>query len=400
MSLAFGRPQLSIPGPSIFPDRVLNAMHRAAPNIYEGEIIDLTARIKTDLQDVARTKGEALIYIANGHGGWEAALSNIVNRGDVILSLETGRFTFGWAEMARDLGAEIETIDFGTNTSIDPQRVEDHLRADSAGRIKAILAVHTDTASGVRNDIRALRAAIDAAGHPALLMIDCIASLACEPFEMDHWGVDIMVAGSQKGLMTPPGLAFNFVNDKAIAARKSCTQTTGYWDWTMRLDPEIYYMNFYGTAPTHHLYGLGVALDILLREEGLEAAWRRHDILAGAVWAAIAAWGKGGSIRCNVADPGMRSTAVTSVLIDPEFAEPLRNWTDSQCGLTLGVGLGLDNDLNARAPGLFRIGHMGHLNPPMILGALATIDTGLKALNIPHGAGAIEAATGHIAGLI
>ena len=400
MSLSFGRTQLSIPGPSMFPDRVLNAMHQAAPNIYAGPIVELTARIKRDLQAVARTKAEALIYIANGHGGWEAALSNVVNPGDRMLALATGRFTKGWVEMAERLGADVEIMDFGTDAGIDPQAVEDQLRADKGHEFTAVLAVQTDTASSVSNDIAALRRAMDAAGHPALLMVDCIASLACEPFEMDEWGVDVMVAASQKGLMTPPGLAFNFVNDKARAARARCTQTTGYWDWTMRLNPEIYYMNFYGTAPTHHLFGLGEALDILLREEGLEAAWARHDILARAVWAAVEAWGAGGNIRCNVGSPHERSRAVTAILTDTEDAERLRDWTDRMCGVTLGVGLGLHDARGSNTPGLFRIGHMGHLNPPMLFGTLATIDAGLKALNIAHGAGAMEAATAVVANAV
>ena len=397
MSLAYGRDILSIPGPSMIPDRVLQAMHRPAPNIYEGDLIDLTTRIKTDLAEVARTKGDALIYIANGHGGWEAALSNIVNRGDKLLALSTGRFTKGWIEIAKPLGAVVEEIDFGTNAPIDPQQIEDALRADKAHDIKAVITVQTDTASSVKNDIKALRAAMDAAGHPALLMVDCIACLACDEFQMDDWGVDVTVSACQKGLMTPPGLAFNHINEKAWEARQRCDQTTGYWDWTMRRKPDVYYMNFYGTAPTHHLFGLGTALDMILCDEGLTNVWARHQTHAEAVWAAIDAWGTEGQVSCNVADRGARSTAVTSVFTGDHNADDLRSWCQSEAGLTLGINLGLSALGSARESGMFRIGHMGHLSPPMILGTLATIDAGLKALNIPHGRGAIDAASAVIA---
>ncbi len=397
MSLAYGRDILSIPGPSMIPDRVLQAMHRPAPNIYEGDLIELTARIKTDLQAVARTKGEAIIYIANGHGGWEAALSNVVNRGDKLLALSTGRFTKGWIEIAKPLGAIVEELDFGTNAAIDPQRVEDALKADTSHDIRAVITVQTDTASSVKNDIAALRQALDAAGHPALLMVDCIACLACDEYHMDDWGVDVTVSACQKGLMTPPGLAFNHISEKAWEARQRCTQTTGYWDWTMRRTPDVYYMNFYGTAPTHHLFGLGTALDMILREEGLPNTWSRHNTHARAVWAAIDAWGKDGPMACNVPVKAARSAAVTTVSTGDHDADGLRAWCQQQAGLTLGINLGLAELGAARQKGMFRIGHMGHLSPPMILGTLATIDAGLKALNIPHGGGALDAAAHEIA---
>ena len=368
MSLAFGRAAHSVPGPSVFPDRVLNAMHRIAPNIYEGELIELTARIKRDLQTVAATTGEALIYIANGHGGWEAALSNIVEPGDKLLFLVTGRFALGWSEVAARLGAEVELMDFGTAAAADPQALEDRLRADNAHEIRAVLICQTDTASSVRNDVAAIRQAIDAAGHPALFCVDCIASLACEPFEMDAWGVDVTISGSQKGLMTPPGLAFNHISQKAWEARKRVTRTTAYWDWTMRRDPEIFYMNFFGTAPTSHIFGLGEALDILLREEGLANTYARHEALAKSVWAAVDTWASGGPLTANIDDKSIRSWGMTAIWSGSADADGLRDWCEKEAGLTLGVGLALEANKNIPAQGLFRIGHMGHLSPPMILG--------------------------------
>ena len=301
MSLSFGRDLLAIPGPSVTPDRVLRAMHRAPPNIYEGELIALTERVIADLKRVARTEHSVAIYIGNGHAGWEAALANVLAPGDFALVIATGRFGLGWAEMARRMGVEVEVMDFGFRAPADPERVEARLRADGGRRIKAVLTVQTDTASSVRNDVPALRAAIDAAGHPALLMVDCIACLGCDVFEMDAWGVDVMVAACQKGLMTPPGVAFTWHGPKAEAARVD--PRSSYWDWGPRIRPDAYYKLFCGTAPTHHLYGLREALAMILDEEGLERTWARHATFAGAVWAAVEAWGAGGALALNIADP-------------------------------------------------------------------------------------------------
>ena len=227
MTLSRGRDVLAIPGPSIVPDRVLNAMHRAAPNIYEGELIEMTATVVADLKRLAGTAGEAVIYIGNGHAVWEAAIANILRPGEKALVLATGRFGLGWAATARQMGIDAEVMDFGFGLAIDPARVEARLRADAAREIRAVLAVQTDTASSVRSEIASLRAALDAAGHPALLAVDCIACLACDRFEMDAWGVDVMVAACQKGLMTPPGLAFTFQGARAMAERVRCPSP--YW---------------------------------------------------------------------------------------------------------------------------------------------------------------------------
>ena len=397
MSLSHGRPYLAIPGPSVMPDRVLAAMHRPSPNIYAGDLIDLTHSLMPDLKAVARTKHKATIYIGNGHAVWEASLANVINPGDKVLVPATGRFGIGWAEMAERLGAEVEILDFGKSSTMDMGQVEDALRADTSHQIKAVLAVHVDTSSSVRNDIPALRAAMDAAGHPALLMADCIASLGCDRFEMDAWGVDVTVTGSQKGLMTPPGMGFVFFNDKAAAQRARVQRVSAYWDWIPRADPEIYYQHFCGTAPTHHLYGLRVALDMLVHEEGVEAAWKRHAALARAVWAAFDAWSTEGDLKLNIADPALRSHAVTAARLPKGNATRLREWCESEAGLTLGIGLGMAEPGDEAWHDFFRIGHMGHVNAQMILAVIATMDAGLKALDIPHGGGACEAATRVIA---
>ena len=298
MSLSNGRAYLAIPGPSVMPDAVLRAMHRASPNIYEGELHDLTRSLIPDLQAVAMTKSKVAIYIGNGHAAWEAALANTLSRGDTVLVLATGPFCIGWGEMAAQMGVHVETLDFGVNAPVDPARVRAYLAADTAHRIKAVLAVHVDTSTSVKNDIAALRAAIDAARHPAMLFADCIASLGCDRFEMDAWGVDVMVAGCQKGLMTPAGISFVWFNAKADAARGDCV--TRYWDWRPRAAPELFHQYFNGTAPTHHLYGLRAALDIMLAE-GLDNVFARHATLARTIWAAFDCWSADGPLHLNVA---------------------------------------------------------------------------------------------------
>ena len=391
MSLSQGRQHLAIPGPSVMPDRVLQAMHQPCPNIYEGGLIEMTHSLIPDLKYVAGTLGNAVIYVANGHGAWEAAVSNILAAGDTVLVLATGRFCVGWGEMASSLGVEVETIDFGGQDTIEFDQVRDHLRADTSGRIKAVMAVHVDTSTSVRNDILALRGAIDASGHNALLMVDCIASLGCDEFRMDDWGVDVMVSACQKGLMTPPGIAFVFFSEKAGAVRNAMERVSAYWDWNPRVEPDNYYKYFCGTAPTQHLLGLREALD-MIREEELPQIWARHEALASAVWAACFAWGQGGPLTMNIADPALRSRAVTALAIGAPSGTRLRCWTEHQAGLTLGIGLNMATLEDPNADGFFRIGHMGHVNAQMIMGTLGSIQAGLIALDIPHGPGGLDAA--------
>ena len=374
------------------PDRVLQAMHQAAPNIYEGALHEMVDGIIPDLKKVAKTSGEVAIYIANGHGTWEAALTNTLSRGDRVLALATGRFVVFWAIMAERLGIEVDLIDFGKSSSIDLNQVEEKLNADHEKSYQAVLVVQTDTASSVRNDIEALSECIRSTGHPALLMVDCMASLACDRFEMDAWGVDLMVAGSQKGLMTPPGLGFMYFNHRVIEARKRADLVTPYWDFLPRINPEVFYEYFYGTAPTHHLFGLREALDMIF-EEGHDQIWARHAKLSQAIWSAFESWGEGSSIRLNIKEPQQRSHSVTSASMDPPHATELRRWTEHKAGVTLGIGLGMADPSDPAYHGFFRVAHMGHVNAHMTLGMLSVIDAGLKALNIPHGEGALEVAS-------
>lgn len=393
MSLDRGRPYLAIPGPSVMPDRVLAAMHRASPNIYAGALPDMVETLRPDLREVAGTTGNVAIYTGNGHAGWEAAICNLFNRGDKALVLASGQFGLSWANAAKGLGVEVEVMDFGRASAADPARVEARLRADRAGEIKAVLVCHVDTASTVRADVPAIRAALNAAGHPALLAVDCIASLGCDEYRMDGWGVDVTVAASQKGLMTPPGLAFLWFSDKAAERTASSDLRTPHWDWRPRAAASEFWQYFHGTAPTHHLYGLREALTMILREEGLDAVWARHERLARSVWAAVEGWGAGNpELRLNVADPAARGRAVTSLRMGAPQATRLRQWTEAKAGVTLGIGLGMGSPEDPGADGWLRVAHMGHVNAHMTLGALAVMEAGMSALGIAHGPGALAAA--------
>jgi alanine-glyoxylate transaminase/serine-glyoxylate transaminase/serine-pyruvate transaminase len=388
MTVGNGRQFLSIPGPTNVPDAVLQAMQRPAMDIYAGEMIGLTDSLQKDLASVFRTEGRVYIYAANGHGGWEAALSNVLSRGQTVLALESGRFAIGWGEMAKMLGVEVEVLPGDWRRAVDPAALQERLRRDmkreGAHAITAILAVQVDTASGVVNDIPAIRRAIDAAGHPALLMVDAVASLGCVPFEMDAWGVDVAMSGSQKGLMTPPGLAFVAANARARKVHETAGLRTRYWDWSFR-EGEVHYQKYCGTPPEHLLFGLRKALDLLLAE-GLEAAIRRHGLLAEATRAAVARWAEGEALAFNIAEPAQRANSVTCVSTPGLDPKPLLKFCRDKCGVTLGVGLGA---LDGKG---FRIAHMGHVNAPMVLGTLGVVEMGLRALGIPHGAGGVQAA--------
>jgi alanine-glyoxylate transaminase/serine-glyoxylate transaminase/serine-pyruvate transaminase len=391
-----GRHYLAIPGPSVVPDRVLNAMHRAAPDIYAGDMAEMAVGIGTDLKVLARTRHHVAIYIANGHGAWEAANANMFSRGDGALALVTGLFGEGWARSAEAMGVRVQRLDFGRCHAVDPAAVESALRADTERRIRVVLMSHVDTTTSVRNDLAAVRTAIDAAGHPALLAVDAVASLGCDKLEMDLWGIDVLVSASQKGLMTPPGLGFVFVSDKAVQMCGDSDWRTPYWDWTPRVYPERFYQRFGGTAPTHHLFGLRVALDMIVHEEGVDAVWRRHAHLARAVWQAFDTWAEGAGrqslIALNVGDSGQRAHGVTTVRFKTPQATQIRQWLQSHAGVTLGVGLGMAPDGDPAADGFFRVAHMGHVNAHMTLGVLAAIESAMNALKIPHGPGGVASA--------
>ncbi len=390
MTLNRGRMLTSMPGPSVIPDRVLNAMHTAMPNIYDGELVETSLSVFEDLSAIARTRAQPFIAVSNGHGAWEMALTNTLSRGDNVLVLESGHFALGWGDQAKVLGAHMEVLHAPDRGAVDPDAVEERLRSDTGHKIKAVLVVQVDTASGVWNDIAAIRRAITAAGHPALYMVDCIASLGCVEYLMDEWGVDVTVGGSQKGLMVPPGLGLVWANDKAMAAHKYADMRTPYWDWTARLADGAHYLRYSGTAPVQHIYAMRTALD-MIADEGLEQIWQRHAVFANAVRTAVDAWSVPGGLECNIVDPAHRSNSTTTIITGSVDAIGLCKICETGAGLVLGIGL---SDFAGRA---FRIGHMGHLNPPMVLGTLATVEAALLAMDAPIGASGATAAAAVIA---
>ena len=264
MVVRAGREFLAIPGPTTMPDEVLRAMHRPALDIYSDEMVQLTDGLLRDLSRLFATKGKSYIYIANGHGAWEAVISNVLSRGDKVLVLESGRFAVGWGNAAAAMGADVEVLKGDWRRAVRPAEVEARLRQDKDHTIKAILVAQIDTASGAVNDIEAIGKAIKSTGHPALFLVDTVASLGCMPFEMDAWGIDVAMSGSQKGLMTPPGLAFCAVNDRALKVHKTAGLRTPYWDWTEREGAE-HYRKYGGTAPIHLLFALRQAIDMIHR---------------------------------------------------------------------------------------------------------------------------------------
>ncbi len=390
-TLRQGRNQLAIPGPSVMPEPVLAAMARPIVNIYADEVAELCFSMIDDLPKVVRTEGEAFVGMSNGHGAWEMALVNTLSRGDRVLVIDTGRFGLAWAGFSRDLGIDVEMVPSNSpRTPVDPAVLADRLEADTDHRIKAVLVCHVDTGSGLRTDLAQIRAAIDSADHPALFFVDGIASVGCERYDMDDVRADVTISASQKGLMVPPGLGFVWASPKAIEAGQRADLVTPYWGWGARRAEGPHYKLFCGTPPMSHLYAMRVALDLLL-DEGMDHVWWRHDVLGGAVRAAVSAWSTLDGIEFQVEDPASRSNAVTGVLTNGIDAVAFRERCESGANLSLGIGMG---DV---APRAFRIGHMGHLNPPMILGTLGTIESVLVSMGHPIGESGVAAAAAHVA---
>ena len=388
--IMIGREFLHAPGPTHIPQQVLNAMNRHPLALADDRLKEIAKSCFEDLKSLFRTQGHVFIYAGNGHGSWEAVLGNICAPGDTVLVPVVGHFAHEWADHARALGIQTEAIEGDWRQGIDPARIEAHLRRDTERRIKAVLAVQVDTATSLSCDVHAVRQAMDAAGHPALLVADAVASLGAMPFEMDAWGVDVAITASQKALMCPPGLAIVAANDKAVQVAQATPRYQRYWDWNTRTGDE-YYTKFCGTMPEHHMFALREALN-LIKARGLDAIFRSQRILSSAVHQAVQAWSQAGAMAFNVTAASERAVTVTTVRtaagIDPDR---LRTYAREKLGLMIAGGLG-------RLGGsTFRIGHMGSINEPMILGCLATLDLALKELGLPHGEGAVQAAIAHLA---
>ena len=366
---------LNTPGPTNVPERVLNAMHRQTLDLSDPDFLDASMSCFEDLKRVFMTDGEIFLYTSNGHGAWEAALMNVLVPGDTVLVPETGNFSNSWSNMTRQLGIEVETIPGDWRRAIDPAKITEALKADTERKIKAVLAIHTETATGVTNDIPACRRAIDEAGHPALLIVDTIASLGTIPYRMDDWGVDITMTASQKGLMMAPGLSMVAANEKAIAAHQARSGSRAYWDWDTRLKAE-HYRKFCGTAREPMVFGLRAALDLIF-EEGLETIFERHRVLGGATRAAVRAWSAAGAVELNCLDEGHFSDGVTTILTREGIdASHFRDVCRDEMLTGLGGGLGA---LSGKA---FRIGHMGDMNAAMLFGALASVEATFEYLDI------------------
>lgn len=395
-----GRQFFFNPGPTNIPDRVLDAMRRPALDFFSEEFLAIQRRVHAALMRVLKTKQHLLMYAANGHGAWEAALANLFAPGDRLLMLESGRFSASWSQMAVDLGLEVETLPADWRRGVAPEAVTERLRKDAKGQIKAVMVVHNETATGLVQPISDIRKAIDAARHPALFLIDTISSFASMDFRMDEWGCDVVVGGSQKGLMLPTGLSFTGISERALAASEKGGMKRSYWNWKeMRTHQP---QRFPGTSPVHMFFGLEESLK-MLEEEGLDAVFARHRRLANATRAAVAHWGGGKrseitintkgfsapikAIELLCADPARASDSVSAIMVpEGHDTNKLRKVALDRFNLSLGGGLG------PLAGHVFRIGHMGELNEPMLLGALATTELALRACGIPHEAGGVEAA--------
>ena len=376
-----GRQFLHTPGPTHIPDRVQNAMHVKAVDFASPEFMDVAVECFEGLKPLfGLSEGEVFIYTASGHGAWEAAFVNLFEPGDTVLMPETGRFSRVWGEMGEALGLEIVTVENDWRTAIDPATVEAALRADTEGKIKAVLMVHTETATGVTSDVQAVRRAMDASGHSALLVVDAIASWLTTALPMDDWGVDVVVAASQKGLMLPPGLSFTAVGPKALEATKECKTFREYWSWSARLGFEQY-RRFCGTAPEHMIFGLREAIEII-GEEGLDNVFARHARLADATRLCVAEWAKGGAFEFNALRPEARANGLTVIRVREDLdAEDIRRTARDMFDVACGGGLAL------LANKVFRIGHMGDINDPMMLGALGGVESAMGYLGLPFESG-------------
>src|SRR5712664_3584523 len=381
-----GRHFLQIPGPTNVPDRVLRAIDAATMDHRGPEFGKMGLEILEGLKAVFQTRAPVVIYPASGTGAWEAALVNTLSPGDRVLMFETGHFASLWNKMAARLGISVDLVSTDWRRGVDPAAVEAKLKEDREHRIKAVCVVHNETSTGVTSRIGPVRRAIDAAKHPALYMVDTISSLASIDYRHDEWGVDVTVAGSQKGLMLPPGLSFNAVSEKALAASRTAGLRRSYWDWSAMLRANE--SGFFPYTPaTNLLYGLRESL-AMLEEEGLDNVFRRHARHAEATRRAVHAWG----LEVNCADEREHSTSLTGIRMPASHdADSLRGIILDRFDLSLGQGLG---KLKGK---LFRIGHLGAFNDLMLCGTLSGVEMGLALAGVPHRPGGVAAALQHLA---
>jgi len=380
-----GRHFLQIPGPTDVPGRVLRAISEPTIDHRGPAFANLGRSVLTGLKRVFRTGGPVIVFPASGTGAWEAALVNTLSPGDAVLMVRTGWFATLWSEMATRLGLEPIILDTDWRRGADPAAIEDSLRRDSGHRIRAVCVVHNETSTGSVSPIAAVRAAIDAAGHPALLLVDTISSLASIDYRHQDWGVDVTVAGSQKGLMLPPGLSFNAVSERAITSSREAKLARSYWDWRPMLEANAAFYFPY-TPATNLLRGLQEAL-AMLEEEGLPNVFVRHDRHAAATRAAVQTWGQAGGVELQCQAPTDYSSSLTAIrLSEGHSADALRALILGRFNMSLGNGLGILKDR------VFRVGHLGDFNDLSLIGALAGVEMGLKLAGVPCASGGVDAA--------
>ncbi len=385
MATPRGRNFFQAPGPTNIPERILRAMAAPAIDFKGAEFEAIAEECYAGLRQLFKTEGTVLVYASSGHGAWEAALANTLSPGDKVLVVESGYFSLKWGELAQGLGLEAETLAADWRTGADPAALEARLREDRGHAIKAVMLVHNETSTGGVVGVAEARRAIDAAKHPALFLVDVISSLASLDFRMDEWRCDVVVGGSQKGLMMPAGMAFTAASARAMAAAKEARLPRIYWDWRRLLDGKRQ-VHFNGTGPVHFFYGLREALR-MLGEEGLEEVFARHRRLAEATRRAVRAWQRNDGPEIYAANPRIRSDSVTAILVpEGHDADAVRRLSFERFNVSLGGGLG---PLQGH---VFRLAHMGELNEPTLLGAIAAVEMALKLAEVPHGKGGVDAA--------
>jgi alanine-glyoxylate transaminase/serine-glyoxylate transaminase/serine-pyruvate transaminase len=374
------------PGPTNIPLRVLHAMAKPAVDFTGPEFVALRDRSLERLKGVLKTqKGFVIAYAASGHGAWDASIANLFSPGDKVLVCQAGYFSENWSVTARQYGVEVDAVSAADRRCVDPNAVYERLAADKGHQIKAVLIAQNETATGTRHPVAEVRAAINRAKHPALYLVDTISSLASYDFRMDEWGVDLVIGGSQKGLMLPPGMSFTAINARAWEASLKAKSPRRYWDWRTMVEGDKQ-LRFCGTAPIAFFYGLEESLD-MIEEEGLENVFARHRRLAQATRACVKHWGQGGGPEIYPLDAEGYSDSLTAVLCPPGHdADKVRAIASDLYGVALGRGLA------ALQGKVFRIGHMGDLNEPMLLGALGGIELALADAGIPHARGGVQAA--------
>jgi alanine-glyoxylate transaminase / serine-glyoxylate transaminase / serine-pyruvate transaminase len=384
-----GRHFFANPGPTNIPDSVLRAMDRPSIDFNDPDFVAVYEAAFAGVKRVLRTGQHLFMYNASGHGAWEASLTNLLSPGDAILVLESGYFSDEWANMARSHGLEVQVIPADWRRGVDIADVRRHLADDTAHAIKAVCAVHNETSTGLMLPLPEIRKALDSTGHPALFLVDTISSLGSLDFRMDEWGIDCVVGGSQKGLMLPTGMSFTGVSEKAFAAHATAKLHRFYFDWTMMANRTT--RSFIGTIPVHIFYGLRESVR-LLEEEGLENVYARHSRLAEATRRAVQVWAANNGPQLFCLSPDPCSDSVTAVLM-PEGTDgdALRRTVRERFNVSLGGGL---SRLSNR---IIRIGHLGDLNEPMLLGALAAVEMGMRIEGVSHGRGGVEAAMAYLA---